>query len=313
MRTPRYCASEIEQDGMAATTVSAFLERGPLSVMDAAEFLRAKPTYALLVVLAASFSLVASSGPASSNPATANRLAHSVRSAQRERSAKAGAGAVPAVPQPFPADRADLRPAFTKTVPTSITDLRSMQEHVEALAARVSPAVVAVEIGSGSGSGVVVSADGLVLTAGHVCGAAGRDVIFTFPSGKTAHGKTVGADPENDTGLLRITDGGPWPHVEVGDLQQARVGDWVLALGHPGGFDLRRSLVVRLGRIIQFEPALQTDCTIAPGDSGGPLVDMHGRIIGIHSAISPSVADNFHVPITAFYDTWAVLVKKPGV
>jgi serine protease Do len=96
----------------------------------------------------------------------------------------------------------------------------------------------------------------------------------------------------------------------MGDLAQARVGDWVLALGHPGGFDLRRSLVVRLGRIIRFAPgALQTDCTISPGDSGGPLLDMHGRIIGIHSAISTSVADNFHVAITEFYDTWDLLAK----
>jgi serine protease Do len=99
----------------------------------------------------------------------------------------------------------------------------------------------------------------------------------------------------------------------MGDLRQARVGDWVLALGHPGGFDLRRSLVVRLGRIIQTDSgALQTDCTISPGDSGGPLFDMHGRVIGIHSAISTSMADNFHVAVTAFYESWDRLVKPPA-
>jgi len=84
-----------------------------------------------------------------------------------------------------------------------------------------------------------------------------------------------------------------------------------LALGHPGGFDLKRSLVVRLGRIIRLAPdALQTDCTISPGDSGGPLFDMHGRVIGIHSYISSSPADNFHVPITAYYHSWTMLVKS---
>jgi serine protease Do len=185
-----------------------------------------------------------------------------------------------------------------------------MERHVEALAARVSPAVVAVEIGSGSGSGVVISADGLVLTAGHVCGAPGRDVRITFPNGKTAHGKTVGVDHDSDTGLMQITDRGPWPHAPMGDLAQARVGDWVLALGHPGGFDRRRPLVVRLGRIIRLESdALQTDCTISPGDSGGPLLDMHGRVVGIHSAISTSLADNFHVAVTEFYDNWNLLAK----
>jgi len=185
-----------------------------------------------------------------------------------------------------------------------------MERHVEALVARASPAVVAVEVGSGSGSGVVISADGLVLTAGHVCGAPDRTVRFTFPDGKTARGKTLGRDYESDTGLMRITDRGPWHYAPMGDLAHARVGDWVLALGHPGGFDVRRSLVVRLGRIIRLEAgALQTDCTISPGDSGGPLLDMHGRIIGIHSAISTSLADNFHVAVTEFYDNWDLLAK----
>jgi len=185
-----------------------------------------------------------------------------------------------------------------------------MERHVKALVARVSPAVVAVEVGYGSGSGVVISADGLVLTAGHVCGEPNRPVRFTFPDGKTARGKTLGRDGDSDTGLMRITDRGPWPHAAMGDLAQARAGDWVLALGHPGGFDPRRSLVVRLGRIIRLdEGALQTDCTISPGDSGGPLLDMHGRIIGIHSAISTLLAENFHVAITEFYDNWNVMAK----
>ena len=284
--------------------------------MGAVEFLRAKPTCGLLSVLLAA-SLARSAAPAlpsaSSALAQTNRLARSVKSTQRAQSASIDASALLAKPRPTPANRTDLRPAFTKNVPTSLADLRSMEQHVRSLAARVSPAVVAVEVGNGSGSGVIISADGLVLTAGHVCGAPDRDARFTFPDGKTARGKTVGANLDNDSGLMRITDRGPWPHAEMGDLQQARIGDWVLALGHPGGFDLRRSLVVRLGRIIRLEPdALQTDCTISPGDSGGPLFDMHGRVIGIHSAISSSVAENFHVAVTAFYDGWALLVKNPG-
>ena len=217
------------------------------------------------------------------------------------------------MPQPVPGFRSDLRPAFTKDVPVSLDDLRTIERHVKALAARVSPTVVAVEVGSGSGSGVIISTDGLVLSAGHVCGETNRDVTFTFPNGKKAHGKTLGLNTDNDTGLMRITDQGSWPHAEMGDLRQACLGDWVLALGHPGGFDLRRSLVVRLGRIIRLDSgAIQTDCTISPGDSGGPLFDMHGRVIGIHSAISTSMAENFHVAVTAFYNGWDLLVKGPA-
>src|ERR1035438_10400655 len=99
-----------------------------------------------------------------------------------------------------------------------------MERHVKALAARVSPAVVEVEVGSGSGSGVVISADGLVLTAVHVCGQVNRNVRFTFPDGKTARGKTVGVDYESDTGLMRITDRGPWPHAPMGARSNERVG-----------------------------------------------------------------------------------------
>jgi serine protease Do len=135
-------------------------------------------------------------------------------------------------------------------------------------------------------------------------------VRFTFADGKTVRGKTIGVDRDSDTGLMRITEAGNWPHASLGDLQQAHPGDWVLALGHPGGFDARRSLVVRLGRIIRLaSDVLQTDCTISPGDSGGPLFDMNGRVVGIHDAISSSMAENFHVPISEFVQNWDQLAQ----
>jgi len=211
----------------------------------------------------------------------------------------------PVAPRPTLANRNEWAPAFNKPAPTSIADLKSMEQQVKTLVARVSPAVVAVEVGYGSGSGVVISADGLVLTAGHVCGRPGRSVRFTFPDGKHACGKTLGLDADTDAGLMRITDAGPWPYAAMGDLEDTSLGDWVLALGHPGGFDAQRSLVVRLGRVIRFaDGALQTDCTISPGDSGGPLFDMQGRVIGIHTAISSSTTENYHVAISEYYDCW---------
>jgi serine protease Do len=220
--------------------------------------------------------------------------------------------ALPPVPKPAPVNSKELPAAFSKPVPTSMTDLREIQERVASLVSNVSSAVVAVELGRSSGSGVVISADGLVLTAGHVATMEGRKVLFTFPNGKTAHGKTLGVDEDADTGLMRITDPGPWPHVEVGDLKNARLGDWTLAMGNPGGFDAKRSLVVRLGRIIRLMPGVvQTDCTIYPGDSGGPLFDMYGRVIGIHTAIASGADENYHVPITEFFDTWNDLTSAP--
>ncbi len=216
----------------------------------------------------------------------------------------------PVVPKPLPGRLALYPTAFRKAAPETLGDLRSMENYVKSLVARVSPAVVAVSVGMAGGSGVVISSDGLVLSAAHVCGTPNREVEFTFPDGKTAHGKTLGTNHELDAGLMKITDPGPWPHVPAGELEGARLGDWVLALGHPGGFDPQRPTVARLGRIIVLTPRLvQSDCTLLGGDSGGPLFDLSGRVIGIHSRISESTEENFHVPISAFLDSWDRLAR----
>jgi len=203
-------------------------------------------------------------------------------------------------PQPIPS----VPKAFRLAAPDSIEDLKAMEGHVEALVRRVSPAVVGVRIGMSAGSGVVISKDGLVLTAAHVCGGPNRAVVFTFPNGKIAHGHTLGTNHDMDSGLMKITDAGPWPYVEMADPAEARAGQWVLALGHPGGFDPERATVARLGRILRTGVLLQTDCTLMAGDSGGPLFDMDGRVVGIHSRISESTSENFHVPVATYLETW---------
>jgi serine protease Do len=277
--------------------------------MHAADFLGMKPACWLLAAALISPALGADIRPSASSDT--NRTPPSAQAAGAGKSADTNASSfeLPEAPKAAPADRKQLDPAFTKATPASVADLKAIQQHVEALVARVSPAVVAVEIGNGSGSGVVISPEGYVLSAGHVCGAPNRDVRFTFPDGKTARGKTLGLNRESDIGLMKINGTGPWPCAAMGDLDDARAGDWVLALGHPGGFDVARSLVVRLGRLIRVTPdTLQSDCTISPGDSGGPLFDMFGRVIGIHSFISSSMTANFHVAVTPCYDGWNLLV-----
>jgi serine protease Do len=219
------------------------------------------------------------------------------------------AGAVSA-PGILPTAPLDLPAVFRKQTPESLDDLKAIERQVQAILPRVSRAVVAVEMGGTTGSGVVVSEDGVVLTAAHVCDRPNRDVTFVFPDGKTAHGKTLGTDHEEDAGMMKISDPGPWPFAELGTIAETRLGDWVLTLGHPGGYDPERSMVVRLGRIIRLTPVLmQTDCTLNAGDSGGPLFDMRGQVIGIHSRISDSTAENFHVSIRAFRDAWDRLAK----
>jgi serine protease Do len=201
-------------------------------------------------------------------------------------------------------------PALAKSVPDSLEDLRAIQEQTKAVLKKVLPCTVGLRIGGAAGSGVIVGADGIVLTAGHVSGEANRDVRVFLPDGRTARGKTLGAYRTIDSGMIKITDPGPWPFVELGVAADLRPGEWVIATGHPGGYQNGRSPVVRLGRVgLMTDNLIQTDCTLVGGDSGGPLFDMEGKLIGIHSRISNSIAQNIHVPVDTYRDTWDRLVK----
>ena len=190
-------------------------------------------------------------------------------------------------------------------VPKSAEDLAKVEDRVAKVVERCKPATVCVQSGGGSGSGVIISEDGYVLTAGHVAVEPGRPVTFIFPDGKKARGKSLGINVGIDAGLMKITDKGKWPHVEIGEMTNVKPGAWVVAMGHPGGFDMERSVVARLGRVYRVRSSvLQTDCTIIGGDSGGPLFDLDGKVIGIHSRISNSLRQNFHVPISIYSDNW---------
>lgn len=206
-----------------------------------------------------------------------------------------------------PVLRADSRP-FTE-VPKSLSELRSLQARVQEVYRKVLPAVVGVQIGSSAGSGVVVSEDGYVLTAGHVSGKPNEDCLIIFPDGKRAKGRTLGSNKQIDSGMLKITEDGKWPHVSLGDSTELVKGQWVLSLGHPGGFMQGRTPVLRVGRIQNFtDNIIVTDCPLVGGDSGGPLFDLDGKVIGIHSRIGPSIAFNVHVPIKTYQETWDRLV-----
>jgi serine protease Do len=123
-------------------------------------------------------------------------------------------------------------------------------------------------------------------------------------------GETLGLNTDLDVGLVKITDEGEWPAVEMGDMKTVDVGDWCLATGHPGGYRKGRDPVVRLGRVIlKRNNLVQTDCTLVGGDSGGPVFDMDGKVIGINSRIGNSTALNFHVPVSSYQDNWEKLVK----
>jgi S1-C subfamily serine protease len=174
---------------------------------------------------------------------------------------------------------------------------------VTGVAERAAPGVVAISIAErtdergrkvpgGGGSGFVFTPDGLVLTNAHVvAGARGIEVLTT--SGLTLAADVLGVDAHTDVALLRVANSQPLPVLELGSSRAIRVGQLVVAIGNPFGYEctvtagvvsaLGRSLRATTGRLI--EDVVQTDAALNPGNSGGPLLDSNGRVIGVNTAI----------------------------
>lgn len=311
--------------------------------------------------------------------------------------------------------------------PQSVAQLRAMQDHVRIVADRVKEATVNINMGMGQGTGVIVSSDGIILTAAHVIERPRQVALITLSDGSRARARTLGVEAGKDSGMLKIfeviqsddasdqetvennsatdapqqpappkseqgvppsdsgsTDSdsadaedsdeedsdeedsgkdsageskqgesGPgdptdnaddsqsdlnnlplkkesketapvdvitealekddlpfFPYLDLGVSAELNDGQWVIAVGHPGGLNEKRGMVVRVGRIInQRSSAIRTDCTLVGGDSGGPLVDMDGNLIAIHSRIGSRLQDNLHVPVDVYSDTWDMLIS----
>lgn len=206
-------------------------------------------------------------------------------------------------------------PAASSLRADTLQEMRDREKKVREVVARVLPCVVAVTSADdnkpGSGSGVIVSSDGLILTAAHVTQATGNNLTIIFPDGRRVKGTSLGANRTTDAGMAKITDPGDWPHVEMGSSDAIHLGDWVIAMGHPGGFNFDRKPPVRLGRVWRrdLDGALFTSCPLIGGDSGGPLFDLSGKVIGIHSSIHGSVDMNRHIAIDTLRFDWDKLMK----
>jgi serine protease Do len=188
-----------------------------------------------------------------------------------------------------------------------LADIRQLEARVTDVAAKVLPATVALlsDRTGASGSGVITSPDGLILTAAHVIQGA-ETILVVFPDGKQVQGKVLGANYSKDIAMVKIQDPGEWPSVTLGTSKNLAAGDWVVALGHSAGFDPARTPPVRFGRVISTGPGyfVTTDSTLIGGDSGGPLFDLTGKLVGIHSSIGQSLANNNHAGIDGFQEDW---------
>lgn len=141
---------------------------------------------------------------------------------------------------------------------------------------------------SALGSGFVISEDGFVVTNNHVIDGA-DEILIEFFSGDELPAKVIGTDPNTDIALLKVESDKPLPFVSFGDSDQARVGDWVVAMGNPlgQGFSVSAGIVSARNRALSgsYDDYIQTDAAINRGNSGGPLFNMDGEVVGVNTAI----------------------------
>jgi serine protease Do len=154
------------------------------------------------------------------------------------------------------------------------------------------------------GSGFIINKAGYILTNDHVVEDADK-IQVSLTDGRNFIAKVIGRDSKTDVALLKIDAAGPLPAAPLGDSSQLKVGEWVMAIGNPFGFDhsVTAGIVSAKTRFIpgSFNDYIQTDASINPGNSGGPLINLQGAVIGVNSAIytrtGSSMGIGFAIPI----------------
>jgi putative serine protease PepD len=190
-------------------------------------------------------------------------------------------------------------------------DVAPSADSVEAVARKVLPSVVKINVtGSqeqGSGSGIIISSDGEILTNNHVASVAGRggSITVNFNDGSAKRARIIGTDPQTDLAVIKAEGVSGLTPATIGRSDKISVGENVVAIGSPFGLQatVTSGIVSAVNRPVSVQPeqtdlapgetaptdttypAIQTDAAINPGNSGGPLVDLHGNVVGINSSI----------------------------
>jgi S1-C subfamily serine protease len=202
-----------------------------------------------------------------------------------------------------------VRPALAQATDRAAPAGQTAQEELLIrIASQASPAVVSVTQPRGFGSGVIIRADGVVLTNAHVVGGA-RTVRIGLADGRELEGQVLGRDPSVDVAVVRVNASG-LPAAAVGNSDRLAAGQLAIAIGNPLGLERTVtsgvvSAVNRSPRGLGIDGLIQTDAAISPGNSGGPLLDSRGQVIGINTAVltAPGASGlGFAVPINLAAD-----------
>jgi S1-C subfamily serine protease len=221
-------------------------------------------------------------------------------------------------PEPAP------QPIRPEPAPDDGEALDAYSRVIVRIAETLRPAVVNLRAGkgreSGSGSGVLFTPDGFLLTNAHVVRGFSRPRI-RLHDGREIGGRVVGTDPWTDLAVVQA-EANALPFAELGDSAKLRVGQLVVAVGSPFGFEstVTAGVVSALGRTLRtltghlVDNVIQTDAALNPGNSGGPLVDSRGRVVGINTAIiAPAQGICFAIPANMARDIVPHLLKHGKV
>jgi Do/DeqQ family serine protease len=173
----------------------------------------------------------------------------------------------------------------------------------------------------GMGSGFLISKDGYILTNQHVVAGASKIEVVLEKGNKRVAAQIMGSDVELDLAVLKIDAGNDLPHLELGDSNKVRVGDWSIAIGNPHGLDhtVTVGVISAKGRPVtiqsrNYKNLLQTDASINPGNSGGPLLNMKGQVIGINTAVNASAQGiGFAIPTSTVSPVLDTLKNKGSI
>ena len=173
---------------------------------------------------------------------------------------------------------------------------------------------------SSLGSGFIITKDGYIITNNHVVSDADK-IIVKLNDRREYVAEVVGTDPRSDIAVIKI-ESDNLPVLKLGDSSNLKVGEWVLAIGSPFGFDksVTQGIVSAMGRSLpndSYVPFIQTDVAINPGNSGGPLFNLNGEVIGVNSQIYSRnggyMGLSFAVPINVVTDVYEQIIKKGSV